>query len=107
MGASNGNLALQLINEIQKEAAMVGHGEPITKKETIELLSKEDSMCKIFSRKIKKGKLVNIIGTGFFLNIKNKNIPFKKCLITNNHILDEKDIETSNKIKIEYKTKIK
>ena len=89
--------------EEEKESIIVGHSKPIKKKETLELFSREDSMCKIESRKVIKGKLESIKGTGFFLYINNKDIHFNKCLITNNHILDENDIEINSEIIIEYK----
>ena len=59
-------------------------------------------MCIIPSKKVIKGKLENIKGSGFFLYIINQDIPFNKCLITNNHILDEKDIELNNNVYIIY-----
>ena len=90
-----------------KEAKIKEHCGPINKKEILELLKKEDAMCKIESQKIKNGKLENIYGNGLFLKLNNKDIPFKKCLITNNHILDENDIKINEEIKIEYRKKKK
>jgi len=81
--------------------------EPINKKEIEELFKKEDALCKIKSQKIINGKLIDIDGSGFFLEINVKNILFKKCLLTNNHILNEKDIKLNNEIKLKYKNKIK
>ena len=81
----------------------IENSEPITKTEIIKLLNKEDSMCIIFSRKEKKsGELEKTKGSGFFLCLNNKNIPFNKCLVTNNHILDEKNIKLNSKINIKY-----
>ena len=37
---------------------------------------------------------------GFFLHINNNNIPFNKCLITNNHFLDENEIQKYNNINV-------
>ena len=43
----------------------------------------------------------------FFIYINNNNIQFNKCLITNNHILDENDIQIKNNINIRYQNKNK
>ena len=58
----------------------------------------EKSMCKISYETIdgKKGK-----GSGFFCEI-DINFPFKYALFTNNHILDESNIEIGNIIHFEY-----
>ena len=72
------------------------------KKEINDLFKRENLICKISSQKIINGKIENIKGTGFFLNISNENILFNKCLITNNHILNENDIKINNKINIIY-----
>ena len=64
-------------------------------------------MCKIKSKKLKNGNLKNINGTGFFLRINMEDILFKKCLLTNNHVLNEKDIKVNKEIEIEYKNKPK
>lgn len=69
-------------NNIKKEEVLLGHSELMTKEEILELYEKEDSMCITFSEKIKEGKLENIKGTGFFVNINNKDIPFNNGLIT-------------------------
>ena len=80
----------------------------MSKSEIDELYSNELSMCKI---KVKNEKGNNVIGTGFFCEINDKDIPFKKVLFTNNHILNEKNkennIELSNEIEFEYLNKIK
>ena len=50
-------------------------------------------MCKI--------KINNIQGSGFFLEIENNlnlNIPFKRALFTNNHIISEKLLIDKSKI---------
>ena len=69
-------------NNIKKEVVLLGHSELMTKEEILELYEKEDSMCITFSEKINEGKLENIKGTGFFVNINNKDIPFNNGLIT-------------------------
>ena len=98
----------ELINiKDEKECVVKGHTEPINKREIEELFKKEDAMCKIESKKLINGKLEDIIGSGFFLKINMKDILFKKCLLTNNHILDENDIKVNKEIIIEYKNEIK
>ena len=64
-------------------------------------------MCKIKFKEIKNNKIEDMKGTGFFLKIHDKDIPFKKCLITNNHVLNEERIRKGKKIKIEYLNKEK
>ena len=87
-------------NEIKKEGILKDQGCPVSKKEILDLLSMEKSMCKIIFEKyednvIKKGK-----GSGFFCKI--DNFPIKYTLFTNNHILDEDSIKVGNIINIEY-----
>ena len=94
-------------NGTEKEKVIVGHSEPITQKESNELFSKEDSICKIMSKKIIEGRLKCVKGAGFFIKIINEKIPFNKCLLTNNHILNKNDIKINNKINIEYQHKNK
>lgn len=68
--------------------------QPITQKEYEQLYSYKSALCKI--------KLLNLSGTGFFCQIDENDIPFKKALFTNNHVLDEKNIEINKKIIFEY-----
>ena len=95
-------------NAVGVEGCMDTHNTPMSKSEIDELYSNESSMCKI---KVKNEKGNNVIGTGFFCEINDKDIPFKKVLFTNNHILNEKNkennIELSNEIEFEYLNKIK
>ena len=72
---------------------------PMTKNEIDELYKYESAICKI--------KIKNIIGTGFFCEINDDNIPFNKALFTNNHVLNETNIEINNEIEIEYLNKLK
>ena len=44
-------------------------------------MNKENSMCIIPSKKVIKGKLENIKGSGFFLHINNQDLPFKLIII--------------------------
>ena len=71
------------------------------------LFEKEDSMCKIKFRRIKDNNLENMIGSGFFLELNDDKIPFNKCLITNNHVLNEDEIKKGEVITIEYLVKEK
>ena len=63
MSEFNGNKTIQ--NVVEKERVIMGHSEPITQKESNELFSKEDSICKIFSKKIIEGRLKSVKGTAF------------------------------------------
>ena len=83
--------------EIKKEGIIQGHGRPITKDEIFNLFKMERSMCKISYETIdgKKGK-----GSGFFCEIDIK-FPFKYALFTNNHVLNELNIEIGNTIYFE------
>jgi len=103
----NENIDDILFIKKNQELILKGHCEPISKKEIIELFEKEDAMCKILSQKIINEKLEPISGTGFFLEINKENIPLKKCLLTNNHILNENDIKINRDIIIEYKNEKK
>ena len=62
------------------------------KDEIFELFTMEKSMCKILSGEE---------GSGFFCEF-DKNFPIKYALFTNNHVLNEFNIEIGRKIKFEY-----
>ena len=57
-------------------------------------------MCRIIYEKIVGNEKKEVIGTGFFCEI--DNFPIKYVLFTNNHILNENNIEIINTINIEY-----
>ena len=82
---------------IKKEGIIQGHGNPITKEEILNLFDLDKSMCKISfeTEKGEKGK-----GSGFFCEI--DNFPIKYALFTNNHVLNESNIEIGSKIHFEY-----
>ena len=80
---------------------------PLNFYEINELYKYESSMCKIIFQSIEKGKIVNKSGTGFFCEINDDNIPFKKALFTNNHVLNENIIENNKEIEFEYLNEIK
>ena len=82
----------------QEEGIIFGQARPFVKKEIDELFKKESSICKI---KFKKGNNFGY-GTGFFCEINDDNIPFKKALFTNNHILDKTKTQIGNIINIIY-----
>ena len=92
---------------IYKEAIIEGHSSPITKNEILKLFEKDNSMCKIYCKRIIDNKLEDLKASGFFLEFKDKEIPFNKCLITNNHILDKKSIQRNKEIKIIHKNEEK
>ena len=96
-----------LVGKITKEIITKGHCEPIKKKELSHLFQYEESMCKIRYHKIINNELKYVYGSGFFLVINIKDIPFNKCLITNNHVLNEDFFKTNKVIEIEYLNEIK
>ena len=98
----------QLNNESKKIIKEISiNGNPVNFEEINELNKYESSMCKIIYQCIEKGEIVNKSGTGFFCEINDDNIPFKKALFTNNHVLNENIIENNNEIEFEYLNEIK
>ena len=95
------NLILSDELNIKKESNIQGHGRPVTKDEIFNLFKMERSMCKISFETI-DGRIGK--GSGFFceIDINNINFPFKYALFTNNHVLDESNIEIGNIIRFEY-----
>ena len=89
-------------SKISKEAVLYGRAKPMNQSETEDLYSYESAICKIKFKTLEKGQIKNGIGTGFFLEINDANIPFKKALFTNNHVLDENRIEMYKEIEFEY-----
>ena len=87
---------------IKREATLEGHGNPINKEEIINLFKMEESMCKIKFERIENNKIKKGKGTGFFCEIEDENIPIKYCLFTNNHVLNESNIEIDKIINFEY-----
>ena len=82
---------------IKKESIIEGRGSPITKEEIFDLFKLEKSMCKITYETLTGGKGK---ATGFFCKI--DNFPIKYALFTNNHVLNDSNIETGNTIHFEY-----
>ena len=82
---------------IKKEGVLQGHGNPITKEEILNLFNMENSMCKISfeTNNNQKGK-----GSGFFCKL--EGFPIKYALFTNNHVLDESNIEIGKNINFQY-----
>ena len=87
--------------------ALLGGAKPMKKNEIDELYTNESSMCKIQYEENKEGIKKKISGTGFFCKIKDENIPFKKALFTNNHIINEKNLEIGKVIILENLNTIK
>ena len=75
---------------------------PMDINEIKELYSNEPAICKISFKVLKDGEIKNGLGTGFFCDIDNKDIPFRKALFTNNHVLDENRIQINKQIEFEY-----
>ena len=89
------NLILKDELIVQKEGKTEGHGSPITKDEIINLFKMEESICKIEYERIEDNRQIEGNGTGFFCEIEG-NFPIKYVLFTNNHILNESNIEIAN-----------
>ena len=74
------------------------HGKTLTLTEVQNLYNYGGQrMCKI--------KINNIQGSGFFLEIQNNlnlNIPFKRALFTNNHVISEKLLIDKSNINLNY-----
>ena len=79
-------------NNVITEAIIKGHSNPISKEEVDELFKMENAMCKITQN--------NKIGTGFFYKFNNFEI--KYGLFTNNHILNENDIQLGKYVHFRY-----
>ena len=97
---ANDKLEKLLLSEemdIKKEGKVEGHGSPVKKDEILKLFHLEKSMCKIKSKTNSNKK---ITGSGFFCKL--NNFPIKYALFTNNHVLDESNIEIGKKITFEY-----
>ena len=90
-----------------KQACFPSNAKILTKKEIDKLYEYESALCKINFQTIKDGKVVNAIGTGFFCEINDDSIPFKKALFTNNHVLNEMNIENNKDIKFDYFNKLR
>ena len=75
---------------------------PIAKSELDNLYCYESATCKIKFQILKNGELKDGLGSGFFCEINHDNIPIKKALFTNNHVLDKTRIKDNDKIEIEY-----
>jgi surface protein len=59
------------------------------------------------SNKKKKGRLETGFGSGCFIHLDKEDIPLKKFLLTNNHVLDEARIKGDKELDILYNGKIK
>jgi len=82
---------------IQKQGKINEHGSPISKNEILNLLGMEQSMCMIsFDKKDESAH-----GSGFFCEI-GGDFPIKYALFTNNHILNESNLEIGKIIKFKY-----
>ena len=84
--------------DIREECIIKGHGRPIKKDEIFDLFKMEKSICKISFENVKGEECQ---GSGFFCEI-DKNFPIKYALFTNNHVLNELNIEIGKTIHFEY-----
>ena len=94
------NFYEQIFDSLEKNGNLSARMGPINREETDKLYLKESSMVKFRYGEELNGKLSNI-GTGFFCKFNYKDIPFEKALFTNNHILNDGDIQIGKKIKLE------
>ena len=97
----NQNYGQILKSLIERQGIQEIMSGPIDKDEIDELFKNESSMCIIkyetnFNGIINKGH-----GTGFFIKFNSNDIPFKKALFTNNHILNKESIQVGKKIVLE------
>ena len=94
----------QILDSIlQRQGGSPMMAGPILRNESEELFKKENSMCIIYFENDSNGIIMNTgLGNGFFLKLNYSYIPFKKALFTNNHILNERSIQTGKKIKLTY-----
>ena len=83
---------------VQKEFVPKEKVDPITKSEKDELYSYSSAMCKIPCKIVENNQTKDAFGTGFFCEINDNNIPFKKALFTNNHILNKSSIAINKEI---------
>ena len=85
------------IDTKKEEIVVKNHGNPISKEKIMSLFNMDKSMCKIFFE-TSKGEEVK--GYGFFCKI--DNFPINCALFTNNHVLNESNIEIGKTINFEY-----
>ena len=88
--------------KIKKECVLEGQKESMTKEEILNLLKLEESMCRLKFKKLINNNIKEDKYTGFFCEIENEKYPVKYCLFTNNHVINEENIEINKKIKFEY-----
>ena len=100
---------IQNQNSIKNEALLEARAKPMLKDEMDELYSYEAAICRIKCNQcLINGQIIDFPskGTGFFCEIDDKNIPFRKALFTNNHVLFEKSIENNKEIIFEICNKL-
>jgi len=105
--APDENINDLLLGKISKEVVTKGHCDPIKKNEISHLFKYEESMCKIRYQKLINNEIKYVYGSGFFLALNIKGIPFNKCLITNNHVLNEDFFKVNKEIEMEYINEMK
>ena len=103
----NEKIGIRVSKEIVKEIVPSDRAGPMYKTEIDELYSYESALCKINCKIYINSRIKNGLGTGFFCELNNNFIPFKKALFTNNHILNKSSIEINKEIIFENCGKIK
>ena len=71
---------------------------PIQRSEIDELYSHDSEICKIKCKTVYNNQIIDAFGTGFFCEINDNNIRFKKALSTNYHILNKISIAINKEI---------
>ena len=96
-------------NENNYHGGAIHQLQPVSKDEYQKLLQTyKYAVCKIITQiKNKEENEKQKTGTGFFCEINDKDIPFKKALFTNNHILGIENLQNDRDIVIEYLENIK
>ena len=84
--------------EIRKELVPFEMAEPIPKSEIDELFSYDSAIFKIKCKTLENGQIKDAYASWFFCKIDDNNIPFKKALFTNNHVLNRSSIEINKEI---------
>ena len=99
----NKKIGMRGSKEINKESVPSNKAGPTAIIEINELVSYgSPAMCKISCKSLENGKLIDAFGSGFFCKIDDNNIPFKKALFTNNHVLNKSSIKINKDIIFDY-----
>ena len=93
-------MCLSLENIKNNEISIYSRGNLETEEQKDELYSFESAICKIKFEISEKGQ--KELSIGFFCEINDESIPFKKALFTSSLILNNKNIDINKEIIFEY-----